>query len=99
MAVEAARGCPQNCRFCQASSIYFPHRPKDPDVIHKTAMRSLRQTGYEDASLSALSIGDHPELEAIVGSLMDELAREKISLSLSSLRPGRLSLSMTYSVR
>ena len=98
VAVEAARGCPQNCRFCQASSIYFPHRPKDPDVIHKTAMRSLRQTGYEDASLSALSIGDHPELEAIVGSLMDELAREKISLSLSSLRPGRLSRGLVENI-
>jgi radical SAM family uncharacterized protein len=91
VAVEAARGCPQSCRFCQASSLYFPHRPKDPDVIHRTAVRSLRQTGYEDASLSALSVGDHPELEAVVGALMADLAREKISLSLSSLRPGRLS--------
>jgi radical SAM family uncharacterized protein len=91
VAVEAARGCPQSCRFCQASTLYFPHRPKDPDVVHRTALRSLRQTGYEDASLSALSIGDHPQLETIVRSLMDELSREKISLSLSSLRPGKLS--------
>jgi len=91
VAVEAARGCPQNCRFCQAASLYFPHRPKDPDFIHKTAVRSLRQTGYEDASLTALSIGDHPRLEEMVRSLMDELSREKISLSLSALRPGRLS--------
>ncbi len=91
VAVEAARGCPQSCRFCQASSLYFPHRPKDPGFVHRTMLRSLRQTGYEDASLSALSVGDHPELEAIVGALMEDLAREKISLSLSSLRPGRLS--------
>jgi len=98
VAVEAARGCPQNCRFCQASTLYFPHRPKDPDVIHRTALRSLRQTGYEDLSLSALSIGDHPGLEATVGSLMDELAKEKISLSLSSLRPGRLSRELVESI-
>ncbi len=91
VAIEAARGCPQSCRFCQASTIYFPHRPKDPAVIHRTALRSLRQTGYEDMSLSALSIGDHPQLEATVGALMSDLSREKISLSLSSLRPGRLS--------
>lgn len=91
VAVEAARGCPQSCRFCQASSLYFPHRPKDPGFVRRTMLRSLRQTGYEDASLSALSVGDHPELEAIVGALMEDLAREKISLSLSSLRPGRLS--------
>ncbi|HPW17707.1 MAG TPA: TIGR03960 family B12-binding radical SAM protein [Candidatus Aminicenantes bacterium] len=91
VAVEAARGCPQSCRFCQAASLYFPHRPKDPGVIRRTVLRSLRQTGYEDASLSALSVGDHPELEAVAGALMADLAREKISLSLSSLRPGRLS--------
>lgn len=91
VAVEAARGCPQNCRFCQAASLYFPHRPKDAGTVHRTAVRSLRQTGYEDASLSALSVGDHPRLGEMVGRLMEELDREKISLSLSSLRPGRLS--------
>jgi radical SAM family uncharacterized protein len=98
VAIEAARGCPQSCRFCQASSLYFPHRPKDPGFVHRTALRSLRQTGYEDLSLSALSIGDHPELEAIVAALMEDLAREKISLSLSSLRPGRLSRGLVENI-
>ena len=98
VAIEAARGCPQSCRFCQASTLYFPHRPKDPAVVRRTALRSLRQTGYEDLSLSALSIGDHPQLEAIVGSLMDDLSREKISLSLSSLRPGRLSRGLVENI-
>jgi len=98
VAIEAARGCPQSCRFCQASSLYFPHRPKDPGFVRRTALRSLRQTGYEDVSLSALSIGDHPELEEIVGSLMEDLSREKISLSLSSLRPGRLSRGLVENI-
>ncbi len=91
VAIEAARGCPWNCRFCQASSVYFPHRPKDSGLLVKTMIASLRQTGYEDGSLSALSVGDHPHLEQAVACLMDELAGGKISLSLSSLRPGRLS--------
>ncbi|MEN6560621.1 MAG: TIGR03960 family B12-binding radical SAM protein [Acidobacteriota bacterium] len=98
VAIEAARGCPQSCRFCQASTLYFPHRPKDPGVICRTALASLRQTGYEDLSLSALSVGDHPQLEAVVGALMDDLAREKISLSLSSLRPGRLSRELVANI-
>jgi len=91
VAMEAARGCPQNCRFCQAASLYFPHRAKDPAVAIKTMLRSLRQTGYEDCSLSALSVSDYPHLAETVRCLMDELAREKISLSLSSLRPRGLS--------
>jgi radical SAM family uncharacterized protein len=98
VAVETARGCPQSCRFCQASTLYFPHRPKDPGVIRRTALRSLRQTGYEDLSLSALSVGDHPQLEATVRALMADLEKEKISLSLSSLRPGRLSKELVESI-
>jgi radical SAM family uncharacterized protein/radical SAM-linked protein len=91
VAMEAARGCPQNCRFCQAASVYFPHRTKDPDFALRTLIGSLRQTGYEDGSLSALSISDYPHLEETVRGFMDEVAREKISLSLSSLRPRGLS--------
>ena len=61
--------------------------------------RSLRQTGYEDSSLSALSISDYPHLEETVRCLMDELARDKISLSLSSLRPRGLSPDLVESIR
>jgi len=91
VAVEAARGCPQNCRFCQATNIYFPFRAKSPNDVIRTMASSLRQTGYEDASLTALSIGDYPYLEESVRTLMEDLERRKVSLSLSSLRPGCLS--------
>ncbi len=87
VAVEAARGCPQNCRFCQASSLYFPFRVKSPDKIIRTMGRSLSSTGYEDASLTALSISDYPYLEETVRTLMEDLQDRKVSLSLSSLRP------------
>jgi radical SAM family uncharacterized protein len=98
VAMEAARGCPQSCRFCQAASLYFPPRMKDPGLVIKTMVRSLRQTGYEDSSLSALSVSDYPHLEETVRCLMDELAREKISLSLSSLRPRGLSPELVASI-
>jgi len=91
VAIEAARGCPQNCRFCQASSLYFPFRVKSPNKIIRTMGRSLCRTGYEDASLTALSISDYPYLEETVRVLMGELEDRKISLSLSSLRPKGLS--------
>jgi radical SAM family uncharacterized protein len=98
VAMEAARGCPQNCRFCQAASLYFPHRAREPEVVLKTMVRSLRQTGYEASSLSALSISDYPHLEETVRCLMDELARDKIALSLSSLRPRGLSPDLVESI-
>ena len=91
VAVEVARGCPQRCRFCQATGLYFPHRVMDPALVRKTVRKSLESTGYEDVSLSALSISDYPFLERTVSCLMDDLAGRKVSLSLSSLRPKGLS--------
>jgi radical SAM family uncharacterized protein/radical SAM-linked protein len=91
VAVEASRGCPQKCRFCQATTVYHPFRARDPDVVLRIMRESLRATGYEDASLSALSLSDYPGLEALVRKTMAALEPEKIGLSLSSLRPKGLS--------
>ena len=90
VAVEAVRGCPQNCRFCQARTLYFPARVKEPGNVYNKVLNSLRDTGYEDASLAALSIGDYPYLEEVMKCLMEKLEENKISLSLSSLRPEKL---------
>lgn len=87
VAVEVARGCPQNCRFCQASILYFPHRVKSPSSVTKGILNSLRSTGYKDVSLASLSVSDYPYLERLIGSLMGEFEKNKVSLSLSSLRP------------
>jgi radical SAM family uncharacterized protein/radical SAM-linked protein len=91
VAVEVARGCYHKCRFCQALSIYFPHRAKSPSFVLEKVLESLRLTGYEAASLSSLSVGDYPYLCDVVDTLMIELEKQKISLSLSSLRPKGLS--------
>ena len=98
VAVEAARGCPQNCRFCQAASLYFPFRVKDPDRLVRTMGSSLGKTGYEDASLTALSISDYPRLEETVRVLMGGFEKRKISLSLSSLRPRGLSAEIVKNI-
>jgi len=87
VSVEVARGCAQNCRFCQARSVYFPLRNKEPKMVAEEVMDSLDSTGYEEVSLSALSVGDYPDLVRIVTLLMDEFDKKKISLSLSALRP------------
>jgi radical SAM family uncharacterized protein/radical SAM-linked protein len=91
VAVEAARGCPHKCRFCQAASVYAPFRVKDPGFVVAKVFESCRSTGYEDASLFSLSVGDYPYLGPTIKTLMAGLERERISLSLSSLRPKALS--------
>jgi len=98
VAFEVARGCPQKCRFCQASSIYFPPRVRNPSSVISGVLKSLRSTGYEDVSLTALSIGDYPYLEGVVRSLMRELEKQKISLSLSSIRPKGLSSEIVQNI-
>jgi radical SAM family uncharacterized protein/radical SAM-linked protein len=91
VAVEVARGCPQKCRFCQATTLYAPYRVKDPAAVVGTAFRSVARTGYEDASLFALSVSDYPYLPETVRTLMAGLEGERVSLSLSALRPKGLS--------
>ncbi|MGB9906438.1 MAG: TIGR03960 family B12-binding radical SAM protein [Candidatus Saccharicenans sp.] len=89
--VEVARGCPQNCRFCQAASIYFPYRLRTSGQTIETVRKGLQATGYEDLSFNALSVGDYPFLEETIGTLRPWLEKEKTAISLPSLRPGRLS--------
>ncbi|MBU4330389.1 MAG: TIGR03960 family B12-binding radical SAM protein [Acidobacteria bacterium] len=96
--IEVARGCPQNCRFCQATNIYFPPRIRDAENVVDTMRAAVRDSGFEDSSLAALSIGDYPHLKDVMSHLMDDFAADRISLSLSSLRPKNLSAEMTEQI-
>lgn len=98
VSVEVARGCPQKCRFCQASSIYLPPRVKSPSFVIEKIMNSLQMTGYESSSLASLSVSDYPYLDKTVEILMKELAQQKVSLSLPSLRPKGLSSDLARSI-
>ncbi|MCJ7579097.1 MAG: TIGR03960 family B12-binding radical SAM protein, partial [Candidatus Aminicenantes bacterium] len=98
VSVEVSRGCPQNCRFCQATNIYFPSRVKDPSFVVNTVLKSLQSTGYEEVSLSSLSISDFPYLSGTMNELMENIEKDKISLSLPSMRPKGLTQQVTESL-
>ena len=84
--LEVFRGCIRGCRFCQAGMIMRPVREKTPDVLCALAKECADNTGYEEISLSSLSISDYSCVEELTSKLIDWTNEEKISLSLPSLR-------------
>ncbi len=84
--LEVFRGCIRGCRFCQAGMIMRPVREKTPDVLCRQAREYADNTGYEEISLSSLSISDYSCIEELTSKLIDWTNDEKINLSLPSLR-------------
>ncbi len=84
--VELFRGCPRGCRFCQAGHTYRPLRSKSRRTLLKQAEAVLKNSGYEEISLSSLSTSDYGELSALTEAMLDFCEPRHISLSLPSLR-------------
>ncbi len=88
--LEIARGCTRGCRFCQAGIIYRPPRERSIQKIKEIAEISLRETGYDEISLLSLSTGDYSCIQDLLMELTLSYSKEKIAISLPSLRVGSL---------
>ena len=84
--LEIARGCTRGCRFCQAGIIYRPLRERSVEKLEELAQVSLKNSGYEEISLSSLSTGDYSQINQLLSRLMGRYASERIAVSVPSLR-------------
>lgn len=97
--LEIMRGCIRGCRFCQAGQLYRPIRERDLEVLKKYAVEMIKNTGYEELNLSSLSSSDYTKLEELLLFLIDECNRQRINISLPSLRIDAFSLDVMNKVQ
>ena len=84
--LETFRGCIRGCRFCQAGMVFRPVREKSAEVLNAQAQEIYKNTGYNEISLTSLSISDYSCLNEATDMLLDWTNKCKVNLSLPSLR-------------
>ncbi|MGI6008186.1 MAG: TIGR03960 family B12-binding radical SAM protein [Ruminococcus sp.] len=97
--LEIQRGCIRGCRFCQAGMIYRPVRERDVEYLKELAGAILKETGHEEISLSSLSSSDYSKLPELMDFLLSECEKNKVNISLPSLRIDAFSLEVMSKVQ
>ncbi len=97
--LEIQRGCIRGCRFCQAGMIYRPNREKNVEKLKELSLKMLASTGHEEISLVSLSTSDYKELEEIIDFMLDDLKKQRIELSMPSLRIDAFALELMKRVK
>jgi radical SAM family uncharacterized protein len=86
--IEIMRGCPHQCRFCQAAQRYRPLNIRSVERIVELCEETFRNTGYEEINLAGLSTADYPGIEALIALIASRFESRRVNVSLPSLRVG-----------
>ncbi|MBD5449859.1 MAG: TIGR03960 family B12-binding radical SAM protein [Lachnospiraceae bacterium] len=97
--LEIQRGCIRGCRFCQAGQLYRPVRERGVDKLKQYAAEMLKNTGYEEISLSSLSSSDYSCLDELLDFLIEDCSQRHTNISLPSLRIDAFSLDVMSKVQ
>ncbi|EYE88469.1 Fe-S oxidoreductase [Fervidicella metallireducens AeB] len=97
--LETFRGCTRGCRFCQAGMIYRPVRERKTETLLKLAENLLKNTGYDEISLTSLSICDYSDINNLVRKLMEKYEDKKVGVSLPSLRIDSFSVDLINEIQ
>ena len=97
--LELFRGCTNGCRFCQAGMIYRPVREKTREELLELSRELVKNTGYEEISLSSLSTCDYSDIKGLVHDLMTENEEKKVGVALPSIRVDAFSVDLLNEIQ
>ncbi|MDR1581416.1 MAG: TIGR03960 family B12-binding radical SAM protein [Synergistaceae bacterium] len=93
-AVQVFRGCTRGCRFCQAGMTGRPRRERSAASVVSQIENLLGYTGCDEVGLLSLATCDWSGLGDAISGLSETLAKNRIKLSLPSLRMDSFSVEL-----
>jgi radical SAM family uncharacterized protein/radical SAM-linked protein len=96
--IELARGCSNLCKFCHAGYYSLPYRPFNAEKTARDIFYQLDNTGYDEVTLTALSVGDYKYMVKLLNDVLPELTERGVSIALPSLKVDRTTLPIIETV-